>query len=98
MLPEVGSTSVSPGAICPARSAASTMLSAIRSLTEPAGLRDSSLPSTSAQPSGVTRSSRTSGVEPTRSRTESAIVGSARSPTPRSTLTLAPLACSAQSA
>ena len=75
VLPEVGSTSVSPGLIRPSRSAASTMLSAMRSFTEPAGFCASSLPSTSAAPSGTTRCSRTSCVRPIRSSTESAIAG-----------------------
>src|SRR5688572_25414614 len=51
------------------------MLSAIRSFTEPPGLLASSLPRTSATPSGTTLCSRTSGVRPIRSRTESAISG-----------------------
>ena len=55
VLPLVGSTMVSPGWRRPSRSAASTMATAMRSLTLPPGLRASSLPSTAAAPSGTTR-------------------------------------------
>ena len=48
VLPLVASTRVAPGASFPSRSAASTIASAARSFTEPAGLKDSSLTSTRA--------------------------------------------------
>src|SRR5262245_50696601 len=67
VFPLVGSTSVSPGWIRPASSAASTIDRAMRSLTEPPGLAASSLAKTVAPPSGPIRPSRTSGVSPTRS-------------------------------
>src|SRR3990170_2413905 len=73
VLPLVGSTMVSPGLIRPSRSAASIMLRAIRSLTLPAGLCDSTFATTSAAPSGTTRFSRTMGVPPISSSTVSAI-------------------------
>src|SRR5919112_6381900 len=75
VLPLVGSTMVPPGCSSPLASAASTMRTAIRSFTEPPGLRYSTLASTSGA-SGprwrVTDDSRTSGVLPTRSMTDSA--------------------------
>src|SRR5580692_6854165 len=46
VLPEVGSTMVPPGLSSPDSSAASTMRSAILSLTEPPGLKYSTLAST----------------------------------------------------
>ena len=49
--------------------------SAIRSLTLPPGLRDSSFASTSAPPARTTCRNRTSGVRPIRSRTESVMEG-----------------------
>ncbi len=66
VLPEVGSISTVPGPIRPSRSAASIMARPIRSLTEARGLKNSSLPTTSAAPpnSLVSRGSRTSGVAP----------------------------------
>src|SRR5881397_3139725 len=73
VLPLVGSTIVSPGLRRPSRSAASIMLRAMRSLTLPAGLNDSTLPSSSADPAWTTRFKRTSGVPPTRSSTVFAI-------------------------
>src|SRR5581483_1761895 len=69
VLPLVGSTRVSPGLMVPRRSASSTMASAMRSLTEPPGLSDSILATTSAAPSGTTWLSRTIGVPPITSRT-----------------------------
>src|SRR3990172_1577 len=78
VLPLVGSTMVSPGFSSPRASASSIMLRAMRSFTLPAGLSDSSLPSTSADPSGTTRRSRTRGVLPPRSSTLSAISSPAR--------------------
>src|SRR3954451_4488142 len=69
VLPEVGSTIVPPGFSRPSRSAASIIASPIRSFTEPPGFRYSSfariVPGTSAE----IRSSRTIGVDPTRSST-----------------------------
>ena len=44
VLPEVGSMMTEPGLSCPLASASSIMALAIRSLTEPAGLKYSSLP------------------------------------------------------
>ena len=66
VLPEVGSTITLSAFSWPARSAASTMASAMRSLTEDSGLKNSSLTSTSArQPASAgSRLSRTSGVSP----------------------------------
>src|SRR5436190_10409045 len=78
VLPEVGSTIVPPGFSFPSRSAASTMVIAIRSLIEPPGLRNSSLASTVAAPSGTTCCRRTSGVLPT----SSSSVGYSRGITP----------------
>src|SRR5579859_121849 len=72
VLPLVGSTIVAPGCRRPSRSAAATIATAMRSLTLPAGLSDSSLPSTAALRGPGNRFSRTSGVLPTRSSTESA--------------------------
>src|SRR3954462_8337647 len=75
VLPLVGSTIVPPGLSAPLASAASTMRTAIRSFTDPPGLRYSSLASTSGASgpsSRVTEVSRTSGVLPTRSTTDSA--------------------------
>src|SRR3954469_10717689 len=75
VLPLVGSTIVPPGLSAPLASAASTMRTAMRSFTDPPGLRYSTLASTSGA-SGprerVTLVSRTSGVPPIRSRTDSA--------------------------
>ena len=75
VLPLVGSTIVPPGFSAPLASAASTMRTAMRSFTEPPGLRYSTLASTSGASgprSRVTEVSRTSGVLPTRSTTDSA--------------------------
>ena len=75
VLPLVGSTIVPPGCSAPLASAASTMRTAMRSFTEPPGLRYSTLASTrgaSGPSSRVTEVSRTSGVLPTRSTTDSA--------------------------
>ena len=79
VLPEVGSTMVPPGWSSPEASAASIIRVAIRSFTEPPGLRYSTLASTSGPrravavrravgPSDV--ESRRSGVLPIRSRRE----------------------------
>src|SRR5215217_7318581 len=75
VLPLVGSTIVPPGCRAPLASAASTMRTAMRSFTDPPGLRYSTLASTSGASdprSRVTEFSRTSGVLPTRSTTDSA--------------------------
>src|SRR5919107_1051102 len=91
VLPLVGSTIVPPGCNAPLASAASTIRTAMRSFTEPPGLRYSSLASTrgaSGPRSRVTEVSRTSGVLPTRSTTDSAYCtvpprcGLVRSPVP----------------
>ena len=74
VLPEVGSTMVPPGVNSPLFSAASTMRSAIRSLTDPPGLKYSTLASTVGAfgpSSPVTFPKRTSGVSPTKSISES---------------------------
>ena len=65
--PEVGSTRVAPGPMEPSRSAASTMDSPIRSLTEPKGLKNSHFArmSASTPSSAASLASRTSGVAPT---------------------------------
>src|SRR6516162_6325594 len=72
VLPEVGSTIVPLGCRAPDRSAAEIIRSAIRSLTDPPGLKYSTLAST-ADPGipRVTDRSRTSGVFPTRPISES---------------------------
>ena len=67
VLPLVASTTVCPGLSSPARSAASITPSARRSLTEPIGLKASSL-AWSSTPSGASRFSRTTGVRPTVAR------------------------------
>ena len=71
VFPEVGSTMVPPGRSAPEASAASTIRSAIRSLTEPPGLKYSTLASTAGAcppPTAfVTARSLTSGVFPTSS-------------------------------
>src|SRR4051794_9249012 len=66
VLPDVASTIVvRPGSIRPSRSAAATMATPMRSLTEPPGLNISSLPNSSAPASGARRVSWTIGVRPT---------------------------------
>src|SRR3954447_8306185 len=66
VLPLVASTIVvRPGSIRPAASAASIMATPMRSLTDPPGLSISSLPKTSAPPSGASRANCTIGVRPT---------------------------------
>ena len=75
MLPDVGSTIVPPGFSRPSRSAASIIATATRSFTLPPGLIDLDLgEQVAAQALGLasSRDSRTSGVLPTRSRSESA--------------------------
>lgn len=64
VLPEVGSTTVPPGARRPSASASSSIFRAIRSFTEPPGFRYSSLTSTVARIPSVTRFNRTRGVFP----------------------------------
>src|SRR6266571_5907887 len=68
VLPEVASRMVPPGRSAPVRSAARTIASAARSLTEPPGFSHSALPRTST-PAGTSARPRigTSGVPPTRS-------------------------------
>ena len=70
VLPEVGSIMVPPGCNLPDFSASSTMALAIRSFTEPAGLKYSSFAKTVAFRSFSFSNwvSSTSGVPPTRSR------------------------------
>ncbi len=70
VLPEVGSTIVPPGLSAPEASAASIMRIAIRSFTEPPGLKYSTFASTVALIPSVTLFSLTSGVLPTRSMIE----------------------------
>src|SRR3954447_16298269 len=66
VLPLVASTIVvRPGSIRPSRSAASTIATPIRSLTDPPGLNISSLPKIAPPPDGVMRVSWTIGVRPT---------------------------------
>ncbi len=72
VLPEVPSTMVDPGPSSPARSAASIIAAAGRSLTLPPGLRISSFATRGQGRSRPRRSRRTIGVLPTRSRRESA--------------------------
>src|SRR5688572_26270763 len=74
VLPVVGSTMVPPGLRAPLRSAASTIATPMRSFTLPPGLRDSTFASTAAPPARGSRRSRTRGVPPMRSSTESAIL------------------------
>ena len=64
MLPDVGSTIVSPGFSTPRASASRIIPSAVRSLIEPPGFAPSSLIHTSAISGVATRSSRTTGVRP----------------------------------
>ncbi len=75
VLPEVGSTIVPPGFSSPDASAASIIRTAMRSFTDPPGLKYSTLARTVGARSGVrfsvTRRSRTSGVLPIRSTTDS---------------------------
>ena len=75
VLPLVGSTIVAPGFRTPRRSASSTIETAMRSLTLPPGLSDSTLAATIAPPGFGSRFSRTIGVRPTSSRTDFAIFG-----------------------
>ena len=69
VLPEVGSSTVWPGAIAPSASAASIIAFATRSLTEPVGLRPSSFAKIRTPGFGERRGSSTKGVLPTASIT-----------------------------
>jgi hypothetical protein len=69
VLPEVGSRIVCPGSMAPSASAASIIAFATRSLTEPVGLRPSSLAKTRTPGFGESAGSSTIGVLPTASRT-----------------------------
>src|SRR5699024_5698294 len=69
VLPEVASTIVPPGLSSPDFSAASIIATPMRSLTEFAGLYDSSLAMTSAPERSLALLTRISGVRPTRSET-----------------------------
>jgi hypothetical protein len=77
VLPDVGSMIVPPGRSAPEASAASTMRSAIRSFTDPPGLKYSTLASTAGAPrpglpsARVTVRSLTRGVLPTSSISDS---------------------------
>mmetsp|Transcript_9945 Transcript_9945/g.20715 ORF Transcript_9945/g.20715 Transcript_9945/m.20715 type:complete len:261 (-) Transcript_9945:3-785(-) len=76
VFPEVGSTKiVSPGVMSPRASASSIMLLAMRSLTELAGLKDSSFKTISATHPSLSLESLTMGVPPINSKTFSAILG-----------------------
>ena len=71
VLPEVGSSSVEPGLSSPSFSARATMKNAARSLTEPVGLRSSSLAHSRVVGPGDSRGKPTSGVPPSESSSES---------------------------
>ena len=71
VLPLVGSTIVPPGCSAPEASASSIIRTAMRSFTEPPGLKYSTFATTVAAMPSVTERSRTSGVSPIRSTTES---------------------------
>jgi hypothetical protein len=71
VLPEVGSTIVPPGFSSPDASAASIIRTAMRSFTEPPGLKYSTFASTVGASPSVTRFSRTSGVLPISSTIDS---------------------------
>ncbi len=71
VLPEVGSTIVPPGFSSPEASAASIIRMAMRSFTEPPGLKYSTLARTVALIPSVTLLSLTRGVLPTSSMIES---------------------------
>jgi len=64
VFPDVGSSRIVSVRIFPSRSAASIIATPIRSLTLPAGLRDSSFAATVAFAPSMTRLRRTSGVLP----------------------------------
>jgi hypothetical protein len=71
VLPDVGSTMTPPGRSSPEASAASIMRTAMRSLTDPPGLKYSTLASTWAGIPAETLCNRTSGVLPISSTRES---------------------------
>ncbi len=71
VLPEVGSRIVQPGVSRPSFSACSIMCRAGRSLTEPVGLRSSSLAQIRTSGAGDSRGRRTRGVLPTAASGES---------------------------
>src|SRR5688572_30559856 len=83
VLPLVGSTIVPPGLSSPRRSASSIITRPMRSLTDPPGLRCSSLPRIVGRRPLLSLESRTSGVLPTRPRTFSAIFTAATLALPR---------------
>src|ERR687897_263893 len=64
-----------PGRSAPSRSAASIIASEGRSLTEPPGLRNSTLATSEVRRSGSRRERRTSGVSPINSSADSRISG-----------------------
>src|SRR5438270_4197326 len=74
VLPLVGSSSSRPGSSSPAASAASIIDFATRSLMEPVGFCPSSFAKMRAPPRGDRRFSSTSGVFPTRSRSDPAVI------------------------
>ena len=71
VLPDVGSMMVPPGFSSPLASAASIIATAIRSLTEPPGLKYSTLASTVPRTPSTERPILSSGVLPMRSSSES---------------------------
>src|SRR5215210_6742848 len=73
VLPLVGSSSSRPGSSSPDASAASIIALATRSLIEPVGFWPSSLAYRCTDGFGASRASSTSGVLPTRSRSEGAV-------------------------
>src|SRR5215469_11940942 len=73
VLPLVGSRSSRPGSSSPTASAASIIALATRSLIEPVGFCPSSFANIRAPPGGGSRRSSTSGVFPTRSRSDPAV-------------------------
>ena len=71
VLPEVGSSTVAPGASSPSASAFSIMASAGRSLIDPVGLRSSSFAHSRTCGAGDSDGRPTSGVSPTAASSES---------------------------
>src|SRR3954471_12110242 len=71
VLPDVGSSTVTPGRSSPSFSAAATMYRAARSFTDPVGLSVSSFAQSRTSGDGDKRGSPTSGVRPTDSSSES---------------------------
>ncbi len=74
VLPLVGSTIVAPGRNLPLCSASSIIARQMRSLTLPPGLNDSSFAHISAESAGTMRCRRTTGVLPTSSSKDSAVI------------------------